>query len=107
MQRAASIALPGGFSGRSSPASTSRSFLARAAVDMQRLAGEEQRMHLPLPRLTDVLAAIAALCGSPAVAADPDHGADLAKRWCASCHVVSSDQAQASSDVPSFAAIAR
>jgi mono/diheme cytochrome c family protein len=45
--------------------------------------------------------------GSPAVAADADHGADLAKRWCASCHVVTPEQAQASVDVPPFAAIAR
>ena len=45
--------------------------------------------------------------GSSAVAADPDHGADLAKRWCATCHVVDDDQKQASADVPPLAAIAR
>jgi mono/diheme cytochrome c family protein len=45
--------------------------------------------------------------GTQAAAADADHGADLARRWCASCHVVSPDQAQASIDVPPFAAIAR
>jgi len=44
---------------------------------------------------------------SPAVAADPDHGAVLAKRWCATCHLVESDQKQASADVPPFAVIAR
>ena len=44
---------------------------------------------------------------SAAIAADPDHGAELAKRWCATCHVVASGQAQASADVPSFASIAR
>jgi hypothetical protein len=43
---------------------------------------------------------------SPAMAADADHGANLAKRWCASCHVVGSDQIQASADVPPFSAIA-
>lgn len=42
-----------------------------------------------------------------ALAADADHGADLAKRWCASCHVVANGQAAASADVPSFASIAR
>jgi mono/diheme cytochrome c family protein len=47
------------------------------------------------------------LTGSEVIAADMDHGADLAKRWCATCHVVDSDQRQASADVPPFAAIAR
>lgn len=41
-----------------------------------------------------------------AVAANPDQGARLAKRWCASCHVVDADQKQASADVPPFAVIA-
>lgn len=41
------------------------------------------------------------------MAADADHGAQLAKRWCATCHVVDSDQKQANADVPPFAAIAR
>jgi mono/diheme cytochrome c family protein len=40
-------------------------------------------------------------------AADAEHGRDLAKRWCASCHVVSSDQARANADAPPFATIAR
>jgi len=39
------------------------------------------------------------------MAADAAHG-DLAKRWCASCHLVERGQKQASADVPSFAAIA-
>jgi mono/diheme cytochrome c family protein len=46
------------------------------------------------------------LSGPLAMAADADHGAELAKRWCATCHLVASDQKQASADVPSFAAIA-
>jgi mono/diheme cytochrome c family protein len=59
-------------------------------------------------RHTGILLVVAAgLAGSHALAADADHGADLAKRWCASCHVVSADQGQASADVPAFAAIAR
>jgi mono/diheme cytochrome c family protein len=36
-----------------------------------------------------------------------EHGRDLAKRWCASCHVVSPDQQSASADVPPFATIAQ
>ena len=47
------------------------------------------------------------LLGSPAIAADADHGADLAKRWCAACHLVEGAQKQASADIPSFASIAR
>jgi mono/diheme cytochrome c family protein len=43
----------------------------------------------------------------PSYAANPQHGLDLAKRWCASCHVVSPDQRRASADVPPFATIAK
>ena len=43
----------------------------------------------------------------PGYKADPDHGLDLAKRWCASCHLVSPDQQRASADVPPFALIAQ
>jgi mono/diheme cytochrome c family protein len=62
-----------------------------------------------LSRLTPVgmvAAAVLWLCGSPATAADVSHGADLAKRWCASCHLVENAQKQADADVPAFAAIA-
>ena len=58
-----------------------------------------------------VLAFAATLSGASsipaAVAADADHGAVLAKRWCATCHLVDSGQKRASADVPPFAAIAR
>jgi mono/diheme cytochrome c family protein len=50
--------------------------------------------------------AAAGLSGPLAMAADADHGAELAKRWCATCHLVADDQKQTSADVPSFAAIA-
>jgi len=42
----------------------------------------------------------------PSYSADPQHGLILAKRWCATCHVVSADQQRASTDVPPFATIA-
>jgi len=51
--------------------------------------------------------AAAGLNGPFAVAADADQGATLAKRWCATCHVVDGDQKQASADVPPFAVIAQ
>jgi mono/diheme cytochrome c family protein len=50
--------------------------------------------------------AVAGLSGPMALAADAEHGAVLAKRWCATCHLVENGQKQASADVLSFAAIA-
>jgi mono/diheme cytochrome c family protein len=38
---------------------------------------------------------------------DPAAGERLAVRWCSSCHLVKSDQALATVDVPSFFEIAR
>jgi mono/diheme cytochrome c family protein len=64
-------------------------------------------MRPSIGQLPVLLALAAGLGGSPALAADPGHGADLAKRWCANCHVVTPNQARASADVASFAAIAR
>ena len=40
-------------------------------------------------------------------AADADHGSTLAKRWCASCHIVSSSQSVVIDHSPSFASIAQ
>jgi len=55
-----------------------------------------------------VLAVAAATAASTSAwAADADHGADLARRWCASCHLIEGTQKQASADVPSFLQIAR
>jgi len=64
-------------------------------------------MHANVRHTWLLLATVASLGASPALAADAGHGADLARRWCASCHVVTSDQTQASADVPSFASVAR
>jgi mono/diheme cytochrome c family protein len=47
------------------------------------------------------------LAASPVSAASAMRGAQLARQWCASCHVVSADQKRAQSDVPSFASIAK
>ena len=53
------------------------------------------------------LAIGAMACGATsAVAADAANGLRIAERWCAACHVVSSDQTRGSADVPSFASIA-
>ena len=53
-----------------------------------------------------LVVATAGLSGSWAMAADADHGADLAKRWCAACHLVAADQKQANADAAPFTAIA-
>ena len=51
--------------------------------------------------------ALAASGLGPGHAADAAHGEQLARRWCASCHVVAADQTHGADNVPSFAAIAR
>jgi mono/diheme cytochrome c family protein len=45
--------------------------------------------------------------GAPALAADAVNGERLSRQWCAACHVVSTDQQQASADAPPFATIGR
>ena len=40
-------------------------------------------------------------------AADVEHGEQLARRWCAACHVVASDQQGVTGEAPPFATIAR
>jgi mono/diheme cytochrome c family protein len=42
----------------------------------------------------------------PARAADPFEGEKIAKRWCASCHVVAADQKRGSTTAPPFSEIA-
>ncbi len=64
-------------------------------------------MRAAMRNVKVLFVATAWLAGSHAMAADVDHGADLAKRWCATCHVVDASQKQASADVPPFATIAR
>ncbi len=44
---------------------------------------------------------------NPAAAADAYQGGVLAKRWCASCHVVAADQARGSTQAPPFSELAK
>jgi len=53
------------------------------------------------------LALAAVTDGYAAQAADIGRGEQLARRWCASCHVVAADQRQTTSEAPPFATIAR
>ncbi|CCE02589.1 cytochrome c [Bradyrhizobium sp. STM 3809] len=62
-------------------------------------------MRALLIRILAVLAATAV--STSARSADADHGRDLARRWCSSCHLIEGTQKQASADVPSFAEIAQ
>ncbi|MDE2469522.1 MAG: cytochrome c [Bradyrhizobium sp.] len=40
-------------------------------------------------------------------AADADHGKEIAKRWCASCHLVERGQTNATDQAPPFSYLAR
>jgi mono/diheme cytochrome c family protein len=50
---------------------------------------------------------VASLTSTSAIAADPDHGETLVKRWCVGCHLVAADQKTASTEAPPFASVAR
>ena len=53
-----------------------------------------------------LLVAVAAL-PQAAIAADAANGEKLAKRWCAACHVVATDQKSGNTQVAPFSAIAK
>jgi len=61
--------------------------------------------------MTGVALCVAALgmisAVTPVRAADAMNGERLAQRWCAACHVVTSDQRQAYADAPPFEEIAK
>ena len=60
-------------------------------------------------RLMSALLLLVAVTALPqaAAAADPANGEKLAKRWCAACHIVASDQSQGSTQAAPFSAMAR
>jgi len=52
--------------------------------------------------------ALGLAAAAPASAAgDVEHGERLAKRWCASCHIVGPSQTQGADNAPPFATIAK
>jgi mono/diheme cytochrome c family protein len=59
------------------------------------------------PRVLAAALAVAFSPVLPAAAADAAHGETLARRWCASCHIVAPDQTRGGDSVPTFASIAR
>jgi mono/diheme cytochrome c family protein len=54
-----------------------------------------------------VLAIGAVMDCSPIQAADANHGRALARRWCATCHVVAARQQRPTGEAPPFATIAK
>jgi mono/diheme cytochrome c family protein len=44
---------------------------------------------------------------APSIAADVNHGRQVARRWCVSCHLVAASQRQTTTEAPPFATIAR
>ncbi len=53
------------------------------------------------------LGVTAALSTGAATAADVAHGEQLARRWCAVCHIVSADQTHGADNAPAFATVAK
>jgi mono/diheme cytochrome c family protein len=59
-------------------------------------------------KIRTMLVLLAAAIGSVAAnAADPNHGQSLARRWCATCHVVAANQQRPTGEAPPFAEIAK
>ena len=58
-----------------------------------------------MPRLALSLLLLAA-AATGASAADASKGEALAKRWCATCHIVASDQQRGTTQAPPFSAVA-
>jgi mono/diheme cytochrome c family protein len=79
----------------------------RAADEEPDVMRNSRRFQLCCGTAGAVLALLAASAPGAAVPADPARGAKLAKQWCASCHIVSSDQARGADVAPPFASIAK
>jgi mono/diheme cytochrome c family protein len=59
-------------------------------------------------RIRTMLVLLATTVGGMAAnAADADHGQTLARRWCATCHVVAANQQRPTGEAPPFAVIAK
>ena len=53
-----------------------------------------------------LLMAVAVANSVPSIAADVNHGEQVAQRWCVSCHLVAASQIQSTTGAPPFATIA-
>ena len=72
------------------------------AMLQQRSAGRPFKMKIGY-----CIILVATLASTSAIAADPDHGETLVKRWCVACHLVAADQKAATTDAPPFASVAK
>ena len=72
------------------------------ASDFQESLGPHKMRLLLL-----AFAFIATFSSSALAGGAPRAGQALAERWCASCHLVTQEQTQASADIPSFRSIAK
>ena len=60
-------------------------------------------------KMTTALLSLTVVVGlsQDASAADAQKGQTLAKRWCATCHVVAADQTEGTTQAPAFSSIAK
>jgi mono/diheme cytochrome c family protein len=59
-------------------------------------------------KISAMLVLVATTVGSMAAnAADANHGRTLARRWCATCHVVAANQQRVTGEAPPFSVIAK
>jgi mono/diheme cytochrome c family protein len=59
-------------------------------------------------KICAMLVLMATTVGSVAAnAADANHGRTLARRWCATCHVVAANQQRVTGEAPPFSAVAK
>jgi cytochrome c2 len=71
------------------------------------LLKKKYKAAVTILRITSVFLLIfAAELTDRVLAADAGKGEILAKRWCTTCHVVSSDQQQGTTQAPPFSAVA-
>lgn len=82
--------------------------MIRSRRESAALAGvNKERRMASVFRATTLIGFACALSAAPALAGDVQKGGVIAKRWCASCHVVAKDQTSAMADAPSFFDIAQ
>jgi mono/diheme cytochrome c family protein len=81
--------------------------VADAIGDPMTILARPFSMHRSIIGLLLCVTAAVATLTNAASAADAANGGTLAKRWCATCHVVASDQQKGSTQAPSFSTIAK
>jgi mono/diheme cytochrome c family protein len=65
-----------------------------------------ERSQMRILSMLTLLMAVAVVDSAPSIAADVNHGREVAQRWCVSCHLVDASQRQTTTAAPPFATIA-